>query len=296
MPETSWVERTQEVGCGTAYGRLMDDFGLGGFLRARRAGAHPDPATLVSSGYRRVPGLRREEVAVLAGLSVDYYTRLEQGRERHPSAQVLDALARALELDADARAHLHRLAGRTPPEDRGTGRPIRSELAMLLEAWVATPAFVIDRTMDILAENELARALHSGFAEPDNLARMTFLDPAGRHFYVDWARAAHAATGQLRLAAGHDPRDSRLVAILDELTERSVAFRELWSRHTVRGKTRGSKQFRHPDVGLLTLDYETFEVRGGPGLQLVVYHAPPGDPNSQALGFLGSLAASRTAG
>ncbi|MEV6825012.1 helix-turn-helix transcriptional regulator [Amycolatopsis sp. NPDC051102] len=274
----------------------MTDDALGGFLRARRAATRPEPATtLATSGHRRVPGLRREEVAVLAGLSADYYTRLEQGRERHPSTQVLDALARALDLNADSRVHLYRLTGRTPPQTpHPERRPVRQELAKLLEAWTTTPAYVIDRTMDILAENELARALHSGFAEPGNLARMTFLDPAGRDFYVDWDRAAHAATGHLRLAAGHDPRQPRLRALVDELTEHSAAFRALWNRHDVRGKSRGAKQFRHPDIGLLTLGYEAFDVCSAPGLQLVVHHAPPGSPSAEALALLGPLVAATT--
>ncbi|MCT2582974.1 helix-turn-helix transcriptional regulator [Actinophytocola gossypii] len=272
----------------------MDSDGLGAFLRARRAQARPDAAALTTSGHRRVPGLRREEVAVLAGLSVDYYTRLEQGRERHPSEPVLDALARAFDLDADARAHLHRLAGRTAP--RELVEVVGPELSALMGAWPATPAYVINRTMDILAENALARAMHSGFAEAGNLARMVFLDPAGRDFYVDWERAAHSAAAHLRLAEGHDPRHPRLLELLDELTTRSSAFRDLWNRHAVRGKTRDAKQFRHPEVGVLTLDYETFDVRAASGLQLVVHHAPAGSPSADALSLLGSLVASRESG
>ncbi|MBP2334966.1 transcriptional regulator with XRE-family HTH domain [Saccharothrix coeruleofusca] len=272
----------------------MDDEGLGAFLRARRAAARPHPAALTGSGYRRVSGLRREEVAVLAGLSADYYTRLEQGRERHPSEQVLDALARALDLDADARAHAYRLANRTAPgTPAASGGRIGPELPALLEMWLTTPAYVINRTLDVVAENELGRALHSGFAETGNLARMTFLDPAGRDFYADWEVMAHSATGHLRLAQGHDPREPRLLELLDELTTGSTAFRDLWQRHDVRGKTRESKRFRHPDVGLLTLDYQTFDVRGSSGLLLVVYHAPADSPSADALGLLGSLAASR---
>ena len=268
----------------------MQNDGLGSFLTARRAQAQPDAATVATSGYRRVPGLRREEVAVLASLSADYYTRLEQGRERHPSEQVLSALARALDLDADARAHLFRLAGRAVPAgyDHRDGT-VSDDLTRLMSTWHATPAYVIDRTMDVLAENDLARALHSGLTETDNLARSVFLDPAGRDFYVDWERAAHSATGHLRLAEGHDPR---LLELLDELTRRSPAFRDLWSRHDVRGKTREPKLFRHHDVGVLTLGYEALDIRSDPGLQLIVYHAPAGSPSAEALSLLGSLAAS----
>jgi transcriptional regulator with XRE-family HTH domain len=230
---------------------------------------------------------------VLAGLSADYYGRLEQGRERHPSEQVLDALARALDLHADARTHLFRLAHRAPPLGRdGGNRTVGDDLLRLMDAWLTTPAYIIDRTMDILAENDLARALHSGFTETDNLARMTFLDPAGRSFYVDWERAAHSAAAHLRLAEGHDPHDPRLLALVDELMRRSSAFRELWSRHDVRGKTRESKQFSHPEVGILTLAYEALDVRSDPGLQLIVHHAPGNTPSTDALALLGSLAAS----
>lgn len=287
------MQLTQEQREATSYRRIMNDDGLGAFLRAQRAKAQPDPATIAGGGYRRVPGLRREEVAVLAGLSADYYGRLEQGRERHPSEQVLDALARALDLRPDARAHLFRLTHRVDPLVRdGITRIVSDDLMRLMDAWLTTPAYIIDRTMDILAENDLARALHSGFTETDNLARMTFLDPAGRAFYVDWDRAAHSATAHLRLAEGHDPRDPRLLALLDELTRRSAVFRQLWSRHDVRGKTRESKQFRHPDVGILTLAYEALDVRSDPGLQLIVHHAPGGTPSTDALALLGSLAAS----
>ncbi|MEV6592522.1 helix-turn-helix transcriptional regulator [Streptomyces acidicola] len=273
----------------------MQDKGLGAFLKAQRAKAQPDAAAVASSGPRRVPGLRREEVAVLAGLSADYYTRLEQGRERHPSEQVLGALARALDLNTDARMHLFRLAGRIASvryDHDGGNRKVSDDLIRLMDAWLTTPAYVIDRTMNIRAENDLAKALHSGFAEVDNLARMAFLDPAGRDFYVDWKRAAHSATGHLRLAQGHDPHDPQLLKLLDELTRRSDTFRQLWNRHDVRGKTREPKQFHHPDVGILTLTYETLDIRSDPGLQLIVHHAPEGSPSAEALAILGSLAAS----
>lgn len=270
----------------------MSDSALGTYLRARRAATPPEVTTQHASGFRRVPGLRREEVAVLAGLSVDYYIRLEQGREKHPSAQVIDALSRALNLNIDARAHAYRLAGHTPPEALAMpSQAVDQELVGLLETWETTPAYIIDRTTDILAENEMARALHSGFSESDNLARMTFLDPAGLDFYVDWERAAHSAVGYLRLATGHDPKNPRLLALISELTMFSGAFRTLWDQQNTRGKTRESKQLRHPDVGVLTLNYTAFEVGGNAGQQLIVHFAAPLTRDADVLALLGSLAA-----
>ncbi|MFD2415444.1 helix-turn-helix transcriptional regulator [Amycolatopsis pigmentata] len=267
---------------------------LGSFLKAQRAKVQPDPATLAGSGYRRVSGLRREEVAVQAGVSVDYYARLEQGRERHPSPQMLDALSRALGLDDDARSHLYRLAGLTPPSpDPGVREKVSPELLRLMEAWPATPAYVVNRTMDLLAHNQLAEALHSGFAEADNLIRMAFLDPAGREFFADWQRAAHASVANLRVAAGYDARNPRLLELVNELSRHSPPFRELWNRHDVRGKSREPKEFQHPDVGRLTLTYEAFDVRSAPGQQLIVYHAVQGTPSAEALTLLGSIAATR---
>jgi transcriptional regulator with XRE-family HTH domain len=176
---------------------------LGPFLRSRRAAVRPESVGVPVAGYRRVAGLRREEVALLAGVSVDYYTRLEQGRERHPSAQVLDALTRAFGLDDDGRQHLFRLAG-LAPRSGAAGQTVDPDLLRLLDAWPANPSFVHNRTLDVLARNELGAALHSGFADAGNLVRMTFLAPGGREFFVDWDRAVHAGVANLRLAAGHD--------------------------------------------------------------------------------------------
>ncbi|MFF0525624.1 helix-turn-helix domain-containing protein [Actinomadura nitritigenes] len=273
----------------------MDGNHLGDFLRARRDGLRPEDVGMASYGARRVAGLRREEVAVLAGVNADYYTRLEQGRERNPSPQVLDALGRALHLDADARAHLFRLAG-TAPELRPSARPaeqVSPALRQLMDGYPGAPAFVMNRTLDVLAANALADALYAPFDPADNLARMTFLDPAGRTFYTDWDRAAQAAVANLRQAAGFDPDDPRLRELVGALTEHSADFTRLWNSHTVRGKTRDAKNFLHPDVGALTLTYQAFDVRDAPGQQLVIYHAEPGSPSAQSLELLGTVHATR---
>jgi transcriptional regulator with XRE-family HTH domain len=272
----------------------MSDNALGDFLRARRAGLRPDEAGIASYGVRRVAGLRREEIAVLAGLNVDYYARLEQGRERHPSAQVVDALSRALNLEPDARAHLYRLAG-TAPSDRPARQQERvsPELRQLMDGYPHTPAIVLNDTLDILAGNALAVALYSPFHPADNLARMTFLDPAGRDFFARWQWSAQATVANLRQSAGLDPGNPRLHALIDELCEQSTEFSALWEAHAVRGKTREAKQFHHPDVGLLTLTYQAFDVRDVPGQQLVIYHAEPGSPSAQALTLLGTIGATR---
>ncbi|GAB3209253.1 helix-turn-helix domain-containing protein [Marinactinospora thermotolerans] len=273
---------------------------LGAFLVARRARLAPDDVGLASSGTRRVAGLRREEVAILAGVSVDYYTRLEQGRERHPSASVLDAVARALRLEPDARDHLFRLARVSPEHLAAPARPhVDPHLRALLDAWPDTPALLMDRRLDLLAANALGDALYADFTETDNLLRMTFLDPVGEVFFADWHRAARACVANLRLALGHDPHDRRVLALVEEADRGNPRFRELWEEHEVRGKTHEAKTFRHGAVGELTLSSHTFDVRGQDGLQLVVYRAEPGSPDQQALRLLGSLSAvplGRTAG
>ncbi|WP_371525001.1 helix-turn-helix transcriptional regulator [Streptomyces sp. NBC_01283] len=268
---------------------------LGDFLRARRADLGPADVGMASYGTRKVAGLRREEVAVLSGVNTDYYARLEQGRERNPSPQVLDALTRALRLGTDARAHLYRLAGATPdhPLAAHTAERVSPALRQLMDGYPNTPAFVLDRTLDILATNALADAVYAPFDPADNLARMTFLDPAGRHFYTDWDRAAQTTVANLRHAAGFDPNAPRLRELVHTLTEHSATFTRLWNAHTVRGKTQDAKRLRHPDVGPLTLTYQAFDVREAPGQQLVIYHAEPGSPSAQALGLLGSLHATR---
>ncbi|OOV21811.1 transcriptional regulator [Streptomyces avermitilis] len=266
---------------------------LGGFLRARRAQLRPEDTGLRTSGRRRVPGLRREEVATLAGVSTDYYMRLEQGRERHPSQQILEAVARALRLDDEAVAHLYRVA---TPSTRRTRRAPRVErvaphLRRLLDTWSDTPAFVLGHALDILARNRLAAALYAGFAHSDNLLRMTFLDPAAHHFYRDWEHAAESCVATLRRAAGIDAEDPRLWELVGELSMKNADFRVLWARHDVRGKTREAKLFHHAQVGDLELHYEAFTVNSAPSQQLIVYQAEPGGTSADALALLGSLSA-----
>lgn len=275
---------------------VVDD-GLGGFLRARRARLRPGDVGIPASGRRRVPGLRREEVAALAGVSTDYYTRLEQGRERHPSRQILEAVGRALRLDGDAMAHLHRVAG---PASRRTRRVPRTErvaphLRRLLDTWRDTPAFVMSPVLDILARNRLASALYADFAHRDNLLRMTFLDPVARRFHRDWDRAAESAVATVRRAAGVDPEDPRLSQVVGELSLKSADFSTLWARHDVRAKTREAKLFHHAQVGDLELRVESFTVNSAPTQQLVVYQAEPGTPSADALSLLGSLSADAVA-
>ncbi|WP_036725385.1 helix-turn-helix transcriptional regulator [Patulibacter minatonensis] len=261
---------------------------LGDFLVARRAALRPEDLGLRSAGPRRVAGLRREEVAVRAAVSSDYYTRLEQGRELHPSAGVLDGLAEALALDADGRAHLYGLAGLAAPvlaAPRGT--TVAPELLMLLDAWPATPALILDDVLGVLAANALGDALFAGFAAPRNLVRMLFLDPAAADFYVEWDVAARSTVASLRAAAA--PGDPRLRELVDEVAAGSPAFASLWAAHDVGVKRRDAKLLHHPQVGRLRLAFETFDVRSAPGRQLVVYQAEPGSRSAEALDRLSGL-------
>ena len=227
---------------------------------------------------------------MLAGVSVDYYARLEQGRELHPSASVLDALCRALNLNHDAREHLFRLAGVAPGTVPVAVREqVDPSLLALMDSWSETPAFLLNRRLDILARNPLAAALYRGFTNADNLARMTFLDPAGPSFFADWHRAAEACVANLRLALGYDANDHATLALVEELSAGSVHFDALWASHNVRGKTHEAKTFLHPEVGSLTLEFTSFDVRSAPGQQLIVYRAEPFSPSDTALRLLRTI-------
>ncbi|WP_369776886.1 helix-turn-helix transcriptional regulator [Streptomyces sp. R33] len=270
---------------------MRDSSPTGEFLRARREALKPQDIGLPTHGRRRVPGLRREEVALLAGVSPDYYMRLEQGREISPSPQVVDAIAAALHLDGEALDHLRRLT-RVPRERRETpaGRsPVSPQLLQLLDSWPDTPAFVLGPALDVLAYNPLAAALHSGFERFDNLARMVFLDPAGRSFHQEWEKAANSCVAEIRAAYGYDPGSPRITEAVDTLRAKSPEFAALWARHEVRGKTRQPKHLAHPEVGALEIQFSAFTVNGAPDQQLVVYQAEAASATAAAFAELRSL-------
>ena len=262
---------------------------IGQFLRARRELVRPEDVDLVPGSGRRVAGLRRTEVALLAGVSSDYYVRLEQGRERNPSPQVVDALARALDLDDEATAYLHDLARPRPrPRKRLRREEVSPALRGMMAAWTDTPAVVLGQCLNVLAHNHLGEALFARHTYSDDLVRLVFLDPDARDFYPDWERVACNTVGGLRAAASDEPR---LINTVGELSVRSADFRRLWARHDIRQKTHETKRFRHPLVGELTLAYEALTVNSAPGQQLIVYQAEPGSPSEEALSLLGSLTA-----
>jgi transcriptional regulator with XRE-family HTH domain len=267
---------------------------IGQYLRARRELVRPEDVGLPGpDGRRRVPGLRRGEVALLAGVSTEYYVRLEQGRDQHPSEQVLGALARALQLDEDATAHLHHLARPPMRKRRRIPRPERvpAGILQLIESWSETPALVEDRYTDVLAANSLALALAPYYAVGTNLVRATFLDPRVRDMYHDWEGITESAVAGLRALVGPDVDDPRLNELVGELSVRSERFRRLWARHDARPKRGGTAQLDHPLVGMLELSYEKLPVPDTDRMTLAVYHAAPGSPSAQALALLASAAA-----
>jgi transcriptional regulator with XRE-family HTH domain len=270
---------------------------LGAFLRSRRARLRPEDLGLPAyGGRRRVPGLRREELAQLAGVSVDHYVRLEQGRTLHFSEAVLDAVARALRLDAVERAHLYRLARPWPDgterESEAEPQPVRPGLRRLLETARDVPAYVIGRNADILAWNPLAAALLTDFGalppRERNLVRLVFLDEGMRRLYADWRAKASDVAAFLRLDAGRHPGDPRTAALVAELSAASPEFREIWAEHWLKDKTHGRYRYRHPVVGELDLAFETLRLPDNPDQALIAHTVERGSPSETALRLLAS--------
>jgi transcriptional regulator with XRE-family HTH domain len=268
------------------------------FLTSRRARVTPEQVGLPTWGPRRVKGLRREEVASLAGVSVEYYKRLERGNASGVSDGVLDALAGALQLDDAERAHLFDLARAanpiTPKRRRPAPQRVRPVVLRILDS-ISAPAIVRNSRVDYLAANPLGRALYAPLFEsahqPANSARFTFLDPAAQEFYVDWERAAKDLVAHLRSEAGRNPYDRGLSDLVGELSTRSQEFRTWWAAHNVRYHRTGSKRLRHPVVGELELAYEVMDVSADDGLTVSVYSAEPGSHSEEALALLGSWTA-----
>ncbi|MDQ0910019.1 helix-turn-helix transcriptional regulator [Streptomyces canus] len=267
---------------------------LGDFLRSRRARIRPEEVGLPSHGRRRVPGLRREEVAQLAGVSVDYYIRLEQGRGPSVSEGVLDAVARVLRLDETEHAYLRTVARptRKKPGPRREAAPrVRPGVQLLLDSMDRTPAFVLGPRMDVLAWNALADAL-SGYSRMAparrNIVRQLFLEPEGRDLYPDFAAVASQSVAHLRLNAGAHPDDPALRDLVGELSLKSEDFRRLWADHQVKACMYGVKRVRHPVAGLLTLPYESLVLPETPDRTLVAYTPEPGSETAERLALLGS--------
>lgn len=273
------------------------------FLSTRRARITPEQAGLPAyGGNRRVKGLRREEVAMLAGVSVDYYVRMERGSLAGASESVLDALAAALRLDEAERTHLFALAKESgahgKPKRRTAPTTVRPVVQQVLDAMTDAPAWVRNGRHDIVAMNQLARALYSPVLaaprRPANTTRFVYLYPEeAREFFVDYDRIASDAAAMLRLEAGRNPHDKALIELVGELSTRSETFRQRWASHDVKFHRSGQKRLRHPVVGQLDLDFESMELSSAPGLQLNVYTAATGTPTADALKLLASWAASQ---
>ncbi|WP_030410660.1 helix-turn-helix transcriptional regulator [Streptomyces sp. NRRL S-1448] len=272
---------------------------LGEFLRSRRARLRPEDLGLPDyGGRRRVPGLRREELARLAGVSVDHYVRLEQGRTLHFSEAVLDAVARALRLDAVEREHFYRLARPWSDADRGDDPPqpqrVRPGLRRLLDLAADVPAYIVGRNTDVLAWNRLAAALITDFGalppRQRNLARLVFLDEGMRGLYADWRGKAGDVAAYLRLDAGRHPDDPRTAELLAELSDASPEFREAWAEHRLKDKTHGRYVYRHPVVGELDLGFETLRLPDDPDQALIAHTVEEDSPSHTALRLLAGWA------
>ena len=268
---------------------MSDAAELGAFLKARRAAL--DPADLgLPPGItqRRVQGLRREELAQLSGISVDYYTRLEQGRAKNVSDAVLAALARALRLDAGEESYLRNLAA-PKRRERNAPQRVRPELRLLLDA-IQAPAFVFGRYLDVLAWNALGGAVSFDYGNlgERNIAKLFFLDERAKELHPEWDAVAREVVANLRAESGRHPGDPELARLIGELSLASAEFGKLWAEHTVREKAQGWKVMRNPVVGELRLRYETLRLPDDPGQGLVIYHAEPGSESERALGLLAS--------
>jgi transcriptional regulator with XRE-family HTH domain len=271
------------------------------FLTSRRERISPAQAGLPAygGGNRRVKGLRREEVALLAGVSIDYYVRMERGNLSGASEAVLDGVANALQLDEAERAHLFDLARAAQPasprQRRSKTSGVTQGIQQILDAMTDAPAWVRNARHDMLAANRLARALYAPILadprRPANNARFVYLDPAAHEFFADWDSAADDIAGMLRSEAGSNPRDKQLVELIGELSTRSEEFRRRWAAHNVRFHRTGRKRLHHPVVGTLDLDYEAMEFPAHPGLTLLAYTAPAGTPTADSLRMLASWAA-----
>jgi transcriptional regulator with XRE-family HTH domain len=269
------------------------------FLVSRRAKLTPEQAGLPAYGSnRRVKGLRREEVAMLAGISAEYYVRLERGNVRGASEDVLEGITRALQLDEAERAHLFDLARASSASSSNRRRPaqdrVRPVVQRILDSIVGAPAFVRNDRLEVLAANQLGEAFYSPLYDdpvrPMNSARFVFLNPRATDFFLDWDTIANDAVGILRAEAGRDPYDKRLSDLIGELSTRSEEFRVRWAAHNVKLHRTGVKRFHHPVVGQLILDFESLDLPGDPGQKLLVYSAEPSSPSRQALDLLASWA------
>ncbi|MER5559599.1 MULTISPECIES: helix-turn-helix transcriptional regulator [unclassified Streptomyces] len=276
---------------------------LSEFLRSRRARLKPEDVGLPDHGrHRRVPGLRREELAQLAGVSVAYYTRLEQGNAQNVSVEVLEAIGRVLRLSETEQNHLTHVAkGKAKKKRAAACKPhqVRPALQQLIDAMEGVPAYIVGPRLDILGWNRMAAALFGDMSQlppqERNLARQVFLDPASRSLYVDWHSKAVDMVSVLRLGAGCYPDDPQLTSLIGELSVKSEEFRTMWAAHTVADKGHGVKRLRHPVVGELTLAYETLKLPDAHDLSLVTYHAEPGSASQESLRLLGSWSADQPA-
>jgi transcriptional regulator with XRE-family HTH domain len=260
---------------------------LASFLRARRELLKPADVGLPDSDRRRVEGLRREEVAMLAGISTEYYLRLERGRDHQPSDQVLEGLARALQLDDDAAAYLRELA-RPQPRRRAVAERCEPAVQTLIDSWPVTAAFVVNRNLTILASNGMARALSRFFTPGENILRAAFLEPELRTLYRDWEMLTTRMVPFLRAVLGAEPPDRELVELIGELSIASHRFSTLWARHDVKHRSTGPSPFYHPNVGPLDLHYTILHLPDQRQI-LVTYHAEPGSPSEESLRLLAGL-------